>query len=141
MATSAVLDWSPALFGLQAPENLLLVVQDPDVLRRGLSLVRQHEELGEVRSIGPVNRLSRTPIAPAFAAPPAGWHTRELIAVAGQRCRRRAPAGGYFARGPARRVAHEQRAPMTLATRCRVGMPEQAIGRFPLALEPFFKTC
>ena len=59
------------------------VMQDPVVQRRGLSLLRQHAELGEVRSIGPVRRLSRTPIQPAFAAPPAGWHTRELVAEAG----------------------------------------------------------
>jgi hypothetical protein len=32
-ALSAVLDWSPALLGLQAPENLLLVEENPDVLR------------------------------------------------------------------------------------------------------------
>jgi crotonobetainyl-CoA:carnitine CoA-transferase CaiB-like acyl-CoA transferase len=59
------------------------VMEDPQVKRRGLSIVRQHQELGEVRSIGPGPRLSRTRLTPAFAAPPAGWHTRELVEEAG----------------------------------------------------------
>src|SRR5438067_6449396 len=59
------------------------VMEDRTVKRRGLSIVRQHEELGEVRSIAPGPRLSRTAVRPAFAAPPAGWHTRELVEEAG----------------------------------------------------------
>ena len=59
------------------------VMEDHVVKRRGLSIVRQHEGVGEVRSIGPGARLSRTPVQPAFAAPPAGWHSRELVAEAG----------------------------------------------------------
>ncbi|MBV9597814.1 MAG: CoA transferase [Chloroflexi bacterium] len=59
------------------------VMEDPDVKRRGLSLVRQHAEVGEVRSIAPSRRLSRTPARPSFAAPPAGWDTRELVEEAG----------------------------------------------------------
>jgi crotonobetainyl-CoA:carnitine CoA-transferase CaiB-like acyl-CoA transferase len=59
------------------------VMEDANVKRRGLSLVRQHAEVGEVRTIAPGSRLSRTPVQPAFAAPPAGWHTRELVEEAG----------------------------------------------------------
>jgi crotonobetainyl-CoA:carnitine CoA-transferase CaiB-like acyl-CoA transferase len=72
--------------GLSASVNYdfaLDVMEEPHVKRRGLSIVRQHAEVGEVRSIGPSPRLSRTRIAPAFAAPPAGWHTRELVEEAG----------------------------------------------------------
>jgi crotonobetainyl-CoA:carnitine CoA-transferase CaiB-like acyl-CoA transferase len=59
------------------------VMEDPVVKRRGLSIVRQHEEVGAVRSIAPGPRLSRTRVKAAFAAPPAGWHTRELVEQAG----------------------------------------------------------
>src|SRR5262249_1865492 len=51
------------------------VMEAAHVKSRGLSVVRQHEEVGEVRSIAPGRRLSRTPVQAAFAAPPAGWHT------------------------------------------------------------------
>lgn len=33
VAASAVLDWSPALLGLKDPENILLIEENPDVLR------------------------------------------------------------------------------------------------------------
>ncbi|HEY1291584.1 MAG TPA: CoA transferase [Chloroflexota bacterium] len=72
--------------GLSATVNFVFsteVMEDPHVKRRGLSVVREHEEVGEVRSIAPGQRLSRTPVQPAFAAPPAGWHTRELVDEAG----------------------------------------------------------
>jgi crotonobetainyl-CoA:carnitine CoA-transferase CaiB-like acyl-CoA transferase len=59
------------------------VMEDPVVKQRGLSIVCQHAEVGEVRSIAPSARLSRTRVRPAFAAPPAGWHTRDLVEEAG----------------------------------------------------------
>jgi crotonobetainyl-CoA:carnitine CoA-transferase CaiB-like acyl-CoA transferase len=59
------------------------VMEDPDIKGRGLSVVREHAEVGQVRSIAPGPRLSRTLVQPAFAAPPAGWHTRELVQEAG----------------------------------------------------------
>jgi crotonobetainyl-CoA:carnitine CoA-transferase CaiB-like acyl-CoA transferase len=87
-ATDTAANWVERLLaaGVSASVNFDFyseVMEDPVVQRRGLSLLRQHDELGEVRSIGPVRRLSGTPIQPAFAAPPAGWHTRALVAEAG----------------------------------------------------------
>jgi crotonobetainyl-CoA:carnitine CoA-transferase CaiB-like acyl-CoA transferase len=45
------------------------VMRDPWAEARGLSLTREHPGIGLVRTIGPVPRLSRTPVVPGRPAP------------------------------------------------------------------------
>ena len=47
-------------------------MRDPRVVALGMSLTRHHEGVGTVRTIGPVPRLSRTPLRPGRAASPPG---------------------------------------------------------------------
>jgi crotonobetainyl-CoA:carnitine CoA-transferase CaiB-like acyl-CoA transferase len=60
-------------------ENL----DDPSAERRGLSILREHPGVGQVRNIGSWARLSLTPLDPLFAAPPLGWHSREIVEEVG----------------------------------------------------------
>jgi crotonobetainyl-CoA:carnitine CoA-transferase CaiB-like acyl-CoA transferase len=46
------------------------------VKQRGLSVVRNHPEIGDVRSVGSPAKLSRTPVLSLFGAPPLGRHAR-----------------------------------------------------------------
>ena len=39
--------------------------------------------MGEVRNVGSAARLSLTPLDPLFAAPPLGWHSREIVEEVG----------------------------------------------------------
>ena len=55
----------PAIHRLVAVQELM---SDPWVVGHGLSLTREHKNIGMVRTVGPVARLSRTPLV---AGPPA----------------------------------------------------------------------
>jgi crotonobetainyl-CoA:carnitine CoA-transferase CaiB-like acyl-CoA transferase len=46
---------------------------------RGLSVVRNHPAIGEVRNAAAPAKLSRTPLVSLSAAPPLGWHAREIL--------------------------------------------------------------
>lgn len=48
------------------------LMSDPWVVRHGLSLTREHKNIGMIRTIGPVARLSRTPLVAGHPAPPPG---------------------------------------------------------------------
>jgi crotonobetainyl-CoA:carnitine CoA-transferase CaiB-like acyl-CoA transferase len=60
----------------ESMENLL-------IKQRGLSVVRNHPEIGDVRSVGSPAKLSRTPLISLFSAPPLGWHAREILGEIG----------------------------------------------------------
>ena len=52
---------------------------DPWVEAHGLSLTREHDEIGLVTTCGPAFRLSRTPVGPGHPAPKPGRHAREVL--------------------------------------------------------------
>jgi crotonobetainyl-CoA:carnitine CoA-transferase CaiB-like acyl-CoA transferase len=52
---------------------------DPWVKAHGLSLTREHDEMGLVTTCGPAFRLSRTPVRPGHPAPKPGRHAQEIM--------------------------------------------------------------
>ncbi len=56
------------------------VLSDPVVVRRGLSVVREHEPLGLLRTTGPGPWLSRSPVVPGAPAPPPGSDAASILA-------------------------------------------------------------
>lgn len=59
----------PAIHRLVAVQELM---SDPWVVGHGLSLTREHKNIGMVRTVGPVARLSRTPLVAGHPATPPG---------------------------------------------------------------------
>ena len=59
--------------------NVRDLMTDPWVESHGLSLTREHDELGPVTTCGPAPRLSRTPVRPGIPAPKPGIHAREIL--------------------------------------------------------------
>ena len=59
----------PAIHRLVAMQELM---SDPWVVGHGLSLTRHHKNIGMIRTIGPVARLSRTPLIAGRPATPPG---------------------------------------------------------------------
>jgi crotonobetainyl-CoA:carnitine CoA-transferase CaiB-like acyl-CoA transferase len=52
---------------------------DPVQILRGLSILRDHPELGRICNVGRSRLLSRTPVDPLFAAPPLGCDSRAIV--------------------------------------------------------------
>ena len=63
--------------------NVRELMTDPWVESHGLSITREHNELGMVTTCGPAPRLSRTPVRPGIPAPKPGSHAREILAEHG----------------------------------------------------------
>ena len=59
------------------------LLDDPWAIGHGLSITREHDEIGLVTGFGPSPRLSRTPVAPGRAAPKPGAQGREILDEAG----------------------------------------------------------
>ena len=59
--------------------NVRELMTDPWVESHGLSITREHDELGMVTTCGPAPRLSRTPVRPGIPAPKPGTHAREIL--------------------------------------------------------------
>ncbi len=59
------------------------LMEDPWVKAHGLSLTREHEELGLITTCGPAPRLSRTPVRPGNPASRPGSDAREILEEAG----------------------------------------------------------
>ena len=59
------------------------LLDDPWVIDHGLSLTREHDEIGLVTGVGPSPRLSRTPVAPGRPAPKPGAQGREILEEVG----------------------------------------------------------
>ena len=55
------------------------LMDDPWVLDHGLSITRQHQEIGLVTTCGPAPRLSRTPVTPGRPAPKPGADAHEIL--------------------------------------------------------------
>ena len=59
------------------------LMSDPWVVQHGLSLTREHKDIGMIRTIGPVARLSRTPLVAGHpATPPGSDHAAVMQALA-----------------------------------------------------------
>ena len=75
--------WAHQLRACDAGIHRLITVQelmsDPWVVQHGLSLTREHENIGMVRTIGPVARLSRTPLVAGRPATPPGSDQAAVI--------------------------------------------------------------
>ena len=59
------------------------LMEDPWVQAHGLSLTREHEELGLITTCGPAPRLSRTPVRPGKPASKPGSDAREILEEVG----------------------------------------------------------
>jgi crotonobetainyl-CoA:carnitine CoA-transferase CaiB-like acyl-CoA transferase len=59
--------------------NVGELMTDTWVESHGLSITREHDELGMVTTCGPAPRLSRTPVRPGIPAPKPGSHAREIL--------------------------------------------------------------
>jgi crotonobetainyl-CoA:carnitine CoA-transferase CaiB-like acyl-CoA transferase len=55
------------------------LMTDPWVVSHGLSITREHDEIGPVTTCGPAPRLSRTPVRPGRPAPKPGSQAREIL--------------------------------------------------------------
>lgn len=55
------------------------LMADPWVVSHGLSITREHDELGPVTTCGPAPRLSRTPVRPGRPAPRPGSDAAEVL--------------------------------------------------------------
>ena len=65
---------------VESPRELML---DPWVVEHGLSVTREHDEIGELTTTGPAARLSRSPLRPGDPAPRPGSNAREILADIG----------------------------------------------------------
>jgi crotonobetainyl-CoA:carnitine CoA-transferase CaiB-like acyl-CoA transferase len=52
---------------------------DPVHIARGLSILRDHPELGRICNVERSRRFSRTPVDPPIAAAPPGWDSRAIV--------------------------------------------------------------
>ena len=59
------------------------LMEDPWVQSHGLSLTRDHEDLGLITTCGPAPRLSRTPVRPGNPASRPGADARQILEEAG----------------------------------------------------------
>ena len=59
--------------------NVRELMTDPWVESHGLSLTREHDDIGPVTTCGPAPRLSRTPVRPGIPAPKPGIHAQEIL--------------------------------------------------------------
>ena len=59
------------------------LMDDPLVVKRGLSMTREHDEIGPVTTTGPAPRLSRTPLAAGRPAPKPGSDAASVLADIG----------------------------------------------------------
>jgi crotonobetainyl-CoA:carnitine CoA-transferase CaiB-like acyl-CoA transferase len=55
------------------------LMTDPWVVAHGLSITREHDEIGPVTTCGPAPRLSRTPVRPGRPAPKPGSDARMIV--------------------------------------------------------------
>ena len=60
-------------------EDFAEVMADPWAKAHGLSLTREHEEVGVMTNCGPAFRLSRTPVRIGYPAPKPGKHAQEIL--------------------------------------------------------------
>jgi crotonobetainyl-CoA:carnitine CoA-transferase CaiB-like acyl-CoA transferase len=63
--------------------DLEALMQDPLVTAYGLSLTREHDDIGLVTTCGPAPRLSRTPIDPGHPAPKPGADGPDILTEIG----------------------------------------------------------
>ena len=59
--------------------NAADLMVDPWVMAHGLSVTREHDDIGLVTTCGPAPRLSRTPVRPGQPAPKPGRDAREIL--------------------------------------------------------------
>ena len=89
MRTRTAKEWVTALTnaGIGAHhlvEDLDALMQDPLVVKRGLSITREHDEgQGRITQTGPASRLSRTPPVPGNPAPKPGSDAKSVLADIG----------------------------------------------------------
>ena len=60
------------------------LLEEPWVVEHGLSVTREHDDLGRITTTGPTPRLSRTPISVGRPAPRPGSDAREILEEIGR---------------------------------------------------------
>ena len=55
------------------------LMEDPWVIEHGMSVTREHDEIGVVTTNGPAVRMSRSPVIPGFAAPKPGSNAPAIL--------------------------------------------------------------
>ncbi len=89
MRTRSAAEWVTALTRASIGahhlvEDLNVLMQDPLVVKRGLSITRDHDEgQGSITQTGPSARLSRTPPVPGNPAPKPGSDAKSVLADIG----------------------------------------------------------
>ena len=69
--------------GAQPVKTVSENLDDPWAKAHGLSMTREHDEIGLITTVGPAPRLSRTPIRPGHPAPKPGSNAAEVLAERG----------------------------------------------------------
>ena len=59
--------------------DLKELMSDPWVVSHGLSITREHDDIGLVTTCGPTPRLSKTPVHPGKPAPRPGSDARDIL--------------------------------------------------------------
>ncbi len=82
--SGSVQDWVQRLNGAGVGAHRVLpdtseLLDDPWAINHGLSITREHDEIGLITGFGPSPRLSKTPVAPGRAAPKPGAQGREIL--------------------------------------------------------------
>lgn len=82
-ATLTVADITARLEPYNVPcgrvRNIREALEHPQVAARDTIVTQHHAETGEVRTLGPVVKLSRTPAAPGLPPPALGEHTGDYV--------------------------------------------------------------
>ncbi|MGE3073036.1 MAG: CaiB/BaiF CoA transferase family protein [Dehalococcoidia bacterium] len=87
-ATGTMAEWVSKLRAAGAGAHEIVLdyrelMEDPWVVKRGLSITREHEGLGPVTTIAPSPKLSRTPAVPGRPAPIPGSDAASILADIG----------------------------------------------------------
>ena len=82
--SGSVQDWVQRLNGAGVGAHRVLpdtgeLLDDPWAINHGLSITREHDEIGLITGFGPSPRLSKTPVSPGRAAPKPGAQAREIL--------------------------------------------------------------
>ena len=85
---SAATDWVPRLVAADIGATRVVrqigeLMEDPLVISQGLSLTREHDEVGRVTTTGPAPRLSRTPLVVGRPAPKPGSDAKSILGDVG----------------------------------------------------------
>ena len=81
--TRTTAEWIDALLAIGIPvgpiNDVATAIEDPQVQARGMVQEVEHPTAGQIKVLGPVAKLSRTPATVRTAPPPLGYHNEEVL--------------------------------------------------------------